>query len=98
MQAGVQNIHYLELNTSNYDDLYKWCEGHPSAVADRAIAQQLAAFIQTIMPSWSNATAISLSVDQASQTPSLIWANCRKLPWIVKATAAMVLQMATSML
>ena len=66
VQAGVQNIHYLEVNASNYDDLYKWCEGHPSAVADRVIAQQLTAFIETIMLSWSNASAISTSVNQAS--------------------------------
>ena len=67
----MQNIHYLELNTSNYDDLYKWCDGHPSAVADRAIAQQLAAFIESIVPSWSNASAISLTVDQASLCTTL---------------------------
>jgi hypothetical protein len=71
VNAGVPNIHYLQLDTSNYDNFYDWCDGHPSAVADLAIAQQLATFIQAVMPSWSNTSAISSTADQANFNLSL---------------------------
>jgi len=69
VNAGVENIHYLQLDTANYDNFYDWCDGHPSAVADLVIAEQLSTFIQAVMPSWSNTSAISSTVDQATPPP-----------------------------
>lgn len=64
VRQGIPNVHYLQLTTDNYDNYYDWCDGHPSAVADRVVAQQLASFIGVVQPGWNSTAPISTTVDQ----------------------------------
>ena len=68
VREKVPNIQYLQLNTENYDDLYLWCDGHPSAVADRAIASQLVSFIEAVQPGW-NASQVSSAINETAIRP-----------------------------
>ena len=67
VRQGIPNIHYLQLDTSNYDNYYAWCDGHPSAVADKAIAQQLASFVGVVQPEWGKPAPVDITVDQVRQ-------------------------------
>lgn len=69
VRRRVPNVHYLQLDTSNYDNYYDWCDGHPSAVAHRAVAQQLTSLIQAVVPQWTQVSPIDSTVDQYAIRP-----------------------------
>lgn len=63
----MPNIHYLQLDTTGYDNYHAWCDGHPSAYADGVIAEQLVTFITAVKPSWGNVTEIDLNIAEVSR-------------------------------
>ena len=64
VSQGIPNVHFFQLTSQNLGVSPEWCIGHPSAVAHRAIAQQLVDFIGDIMPDWNNTQPINMTVDQ----------------------------------
>ena len=88
IKEGIPKVHYLQLTTNDYDNYHDWCGGHPSAVADRVIAQQLVSFVGLVHQNWTTATTINATVDQVNHA-NLIW-EClpRRGGWKMKACSA----------
>ena len=56
----------------DYDNFHDWCDGHPSAYADRVIAEQLATFITAVQPGWVNSTMIEYDIDEVSDAHTIL--------------------------
>lgn len=54
-QEGQNNVHFFQL-TGRSMPLDGWCVAHPSAAADRNIAQQLTTYINRLLPNFARST------------------------------------------
>ena len=51
-QQDLKDVHFLQLSDVGLPT-EGWCASHPSVAAHHYIAQQVAAFIQSIRPDWA---------------------------------------------
>ena len=66
---NIPNVHLLQLTSLGYDAYENWCDSHPSAVAQAAVASQIATLVSSIEPSW-NASSIDMNPPQSVLRPN----------------------------
>lgn len=61
-KAGMSNVYLLQIDGTDFPT-DNWCAGHPNLAAHAEMADQLASYIQALLPNWGNTTYPAVSTN-----------------------------------